>query len=402
MNNRIKLIISGIIFLTNSALYAENIILNDGSIVKGKIESRDNVSILITAEGTDQKQTIMVNNILKIITKPIYIEKVVIHKKDGISAEGFIVDYDDSGYTLRGNLINPEEVTILKQDVLYIDSRLNPVNIAVESTAGNILIKWSNPGVDVKGYRVYFKLKADAAYKLSGETDKKEYNITGLDNATGYEFLITSLTNDGFESLPGKAVILNTNEQTADKPESVSKQNIPGDDNSTKISGSKDSEFKVDFGYAVPTGSFADLFDSGYYGLISLISNNGHMFGLSYGIQTGFYTFSSGNHYKNFNYNDFYAIPVIIDAGYKFIFFKNLSLEPSIGLGYCFAGMDYKDQNNISVSSKEITPIIKAGLSISYLFANINVGLGVYYSDIIESDTQLNSIMLNLSAGHMF
>lgn len=468
MKNLVKSLISaGIVFMYSSALFAEYIILKNGTVIKGKIESSDQSSAVI-AETTGEKKILTPDAIDKIITKPLYLEKLIIYKTDKTSFEAYCVDYDQNSYTFRKELKNSDELKIPAGEILYFESKLAPSGLAPEMKYGAVNLKWSDVNEKIKTYRVYNRKKGDAAYTLSGETDKPEYIIQGLESGTEYEILVRSVTQNGFESFPGKALSLTTVNLPPDRPGAVTEKFSSGSEIAITWGASKDKdgivkgynvytksgsgyekigstdkteysyrvknplagaafmvkafddkglesdgaesgifsvnyyEVKAEFGYLTASGDLADLFSSGYCGILSFTLNNYYMHGLTFGAETGYYTFSKGKEFETFDYQSFYAIPLMVKAGYRYAFMENFFFEPSIGLGYTYAGLEYKDEAGGSVSKTEFTPIVKAGVSVSYVFNNINAGAGVYYTDIIEADAHLSSIMVSLGAGYMF
>ena len=469
MNKTIRFLVLSAILLFSVNANADYIILNDGTIIKGKIESSDQTSAVIVKEGTTEKVTITSDKINKKITKPVLLEKLTIYKTDNTVLDAYCVDYDQSFYTFRKEINNPDEIIIPVKDVLFISSRLNPPNITFESAPGTVKLKWASANEKIKLYRIYYKKKTVTPYMLAGESDKNEYIIQNLEAGTDYEVIVRSVTEDGFESFPGKAASFTTVNLPPDKPGSVSKKDVPGSNNfiltwnrskdrdgsvkgyniykksgsgyvkagtsdTTEYTGKKSSpaviqkyqikavddkglesdgvesesfyikyyEVKADIGYLIPSGDLADLFGSGFSGLLSFSVNNYFLYGLTFGLETGCYTFGSGKKFENYTYESFYAVPLLMNGGYKFVFIDSIVVEPSIGLGYCFAGIKYKGAEGENISSTEFTSIVKAGVSVSYVMGKMNAGAGVYYSDIIESEKQLGSIMISLSAGYMF
>jgi len=468
MKIRIKFYLFLVLFLTNN-LYADYLILNNGNTIKGKIESSNQINTIIINDDTGEKQIIPIQHIQKTIIKPIYIEKLSIHKTDKTIIEAYCVDYNQTSYTMRKELNSSEEIVISLQDILYVGTKLNPINITSEIKESSILLKWSAPHNLINSYKIYHKTNTETEYKLSGVTDKTEYLVEGLTGNTEYTFLIRSITDEGFESLPGKPINITTLNSQPDKPGTIiRKESTANDEIITNWGPSKDSDgtiqgyniylksgseykkiastekkeysfniknpltqitlqikaiddknlesegieseafyiqyydIKADIGYLIPSGELADLFDSGLSGLLSFNVNNYYIYGLSLGMQSGYYTYNSGKKFNNYNYQSYTVIPLIVNTGYKYFLGEKLYLEPSVGFGYSYAELEYKDGNNKTISSNEFTPIIKAGMSISYNIEDFNIGLGVYYSDIIESEANLSSIMINLSYEYMF
>ena len=463
----IKFYILSALLLITSSIYADYLILNDGSIIKGKIESSDQASVIIIKASKNQKQTVQMRNIQMIITKPLYLEKLTVYKTDRSTVSGYCVDYDESVYTIRKKINRPEKLRILKKDILYSDSKLNPENVASSTADDSIKLKWTSPVEAVKSYRIYFKTKNETDYGLSGETDKMEYLIAGLEGSTKYDIMITSVTTDGFESLPGKPIEISTTNRPSFKPgcvfmketslidDSITatwRQSSDGQvkgyniyhktnddyiksentDKTEYITGIKGTQTKQSFfikafdnkslespgtfsepysidyieikckaGYLFSSGDFSDLFDSGLAGLISISTDNYYQHGPSVGAETGFYYFNNGKNYKNFSYNRFYAVPLMIDLGYSYTFYDNFFIEPSLASGYSFVGIEYKDENG-SVSSIEFTPVVKAGFSLSHIIDNMDMGCVISYILIIEKNTQAGFTMLELNAGYMF
>lgn len=469
MKNTIKFIaVSALLFFSANSK-AEYLILNDGTVIKGKIDSSDQTSVVILKDGAVEEQTVDAISISKRISKPLHIEKLKIYKTDNTSVEAYCVDYDQTFYTFRKELNRTDEIKIPVKDILYFDSKLAPLNISAGQAKGAIHLKWTSSGAETKSFRIYYKRKSDASYISAGETAKEEFVIQGIESGTEYELLVRSSTSENFESFPGKAILLATVNQPPDKPGAVSRKDtgnsnaivltwgksadsdgsvkgyniyrksgkdydkagssenteysygiknpVPGqsfmirafDDKNLESEGAESENFfvkyyevRADLGYLTASGDLADLFDTGICGLLTFSLNNYYLYGLSLGFQTGYYAFSSGKEFEHFSYRSFYAVPLLANAGYRYSITDYIYLEPSIGLGYCYAGIEYKDELDRSVSSTEFTPMVKAGISASWILNNINIGIGVYYSDIIESDAQLASIMIGLGAGYMF
>jgi len=453
--------------MSSSAVFAELVLLKDGTVINGKIESTDQSTVVIV-ESTGEKKTLTPDTIAKVITKLLYIEKLKVYKTDNTSFYAYCVDYDLNTYTFLKDLTNAEELKIPAGEILYFESKLTPVGLTSEMKEGTVNLKWSDVNEKIKSYRVYNRKKGDAEYTLSGETDKAEYSIRGLESGTEYEILVRSMTQDGFESFPGKAFSVTTINLPPDRPGIVTEKSSSGreivitwgeskdkdgtvkgyniykksgtgyekigstdkteynckvknplaghsfmikafDDKGLESEGRASGtysvryyEVKTDIGYLTASGDLGDLFGAGYCALLLFSINNYYINGLSLGVQTGYYTFSSGREFKNYNYQGFYAVPFMVNAGYRYGFMERFTVEPSLGLGYTFAGLEYKDETGASVSETEFTPIVKAGVSLLYNLDKINISAGVFYTDIIETDAHLSSIMVSLGAGYMF
>ncbi len=446
-------------------LYADYLFLKDGTHKKGKIENRNTISVVFNREGSAEKETIPIYLIHRIVAKPLVFDKVIIHKKDNAKIVGWLVDYDDKSYTFRNEQNMNSEFHIDVNDVLFFETAITPRGITGKSTTSCISLQWKEPEQKVQSYRIYFKTREQELFQIAGNTNKTEYDISGLKGNTAYCVIVKSLNSEGFESLPGKILDSSTLNNPPSKPgeirSSINKRIIslswnPSNDSDGKVMGyaiyrcagdecekvstinksevsytmknlalnnrfsikaiddvnteseaSTTEDLYVQYlnisasaGYVSPIGEFGKLYGMGMGASLTFSLNNYLFYGLVIGAEAGYYSFNSGNDYKNTTYNEFTAAPMIVYSGYRLLFVDSIIVEPMMGAGYCYAMMTYNISNQ-KYSEAEITPVVKAGMNILYVRGVLSAGIGLYYSRILENKQTWSMMMLNIGAGLM-
>jgi len=139
--------------MSSSAVFAELVLLKDGTVINGKIESTDQSAVVIV-ESTGEKKTLTPDTIARVITKPLYIEKFKVYKTDNTSFAAYCVDYDQNNYTFLKDLTNAEELKIPAGEILYFESKLTPAGLTSEMKEGVVNLKWSDVNEKIKSYKV--------------------------------------------------------------------------------------------------------------------------------------------------------------------------------------------------------------------------------------------------------
>jgi hypothetical protein len=448
-----------------SHLFADYIFMKDGTFKKGRIEERHENSIVFMSEGSQEKATIKADKIRRIVQKPLVYDKVMIHKNETTKAEGWLVDYDENGYTFRTDQNKDDEFHISMNEVLFFETAITPKNVTGKTTTTNIQLQWSEPETKVQSYKIYYKLKGTGLFQTAGDAKTTNYTITGLKGNTSVDIIVKSVTSEGFESLPGKALKISTLNSPPSKPgeirTSIDKRIVSiywkkSDDDDGSIKGysiyhgnrtSKEkleNTNKLEFSYLInnpanrnqftiraiddmeaesepaitdeiylhyfyisagaefvsPMGGFSNLYDAGWGMIISTSVNNYLLYGLTFGVEAGYYSLNSGKYFNNNDYNSITLIPFIIYGGYKINIFDRITLEPSVGIGYCYAAMDYINSKN-KVKDSEITPYYKTGLRFLHQWGSISAVFGLFYSGILEKDKTWNLLIVNMGIGWM-
>ncbi len=466
MKNLISFLIVSVLIFSTQILNADYLILKDGTHLKGSIVNTNKDFTSIKSDGSEV-QEVPTPNILKVIRKPLYLEKLKIYKSDNTVFDAYCVDYDPHSYTFLKELTDDKDIVVPASEIMYFESALNPSNISFKLSTASVSIKWESPVKSVKSYRVYFRKKGEDNLDLARETEKLQFVLENLIGGLEYEFLVRSVNDDGFESFPGRSVSFTTINQPPTRPGPISIKKSSGKDillswgksqdidgtvdyynvytktgsSSKQIGKTKETKYnysprslfqrhifsikaednagleseerfsdpysskyysvRLEAAYLQPSGDLEHLFDPGKALLITATMNNYYMHGLSIGLQGGYYSFTSGKQLGVNSYDSYYAVPLMVYGGYKFGISETIYVEPSISSGFCFAGLEYKN-NGISRTATAYNPIIKAGIAAVYVIDNIEFGAGLYYSSILESNARLNSMLMSLSAGYMF
>lgn len=112
----LSIIISGAV-----SLYAEAFFLKDGSIIEGKVLSETDDGVTIITPGK-LKTEISRDLIIRKATGDSFKKPVYILKKDGGVIKGYIVEEGSEGIMVRKELASPDELKILKGDVVRVSS----------------------------------------------------------------------------------------------------------------------------------------------------------------------------------------------------------------------------------------------------------------------------------------
>ncbi|MFH0977196.1 MAG: fibronectin type III domain-containing protein [Spirochaetota bacterium] len=210
---KISLLIFFFFIMANTA-FAEYVFLRDGSIVKCKIESE--TAATITARLADGKQmTISPKNVIRILYTELYMGKIFINKTDGTVIEAYMVDEDQTTYTLRKELYKPQEFIIKRDEVLFT-TRKNPSGLIGKAKDDRIEITWKAPYTPVNNYKVYFRSTGE--FKLHGTTGSTSYTLKGLRGSTHYTIKVTAIDKQGDESLPTNEFKIKTENKPPDSP----------------------------------------------------------------------------------------------------------------------------------------------------------------------------------------
>jgi hypothetical protein len=111
-------IVTFISVLSETAVFAEFIYLNDGQVLQGKIVSEDTKEIVV--ETKFQKRTIRRDDVLRIMYGERKMEKVFLLMNDGTLRNGFKVDEDATQIFMRDTEDSPKEYTIPKSQIKQI------------------------------------------------------------------------------------------------------------------------------------------------------------------------------------------------------------------------------------------------------------------------------------------
>ena len=99
-------------------------------------------------------------------------------------------------------------------------------------------------------------------------------------------------------------------------------------------------------------------------------------------------------------------IPVTIEVGYAFDFFRGLYISPVMSGGYSYNTMNYTHlTGSISTdysTNHEFEPIIQGGLHAGYVAGGVAAKIGFLYATIFEKTEKLNLYIMNAGLGMVF
>ena len=238
-------------------------------------------------------------------------------------------------------------------------------------------IKWdeaADPDGGVKKYRLY-GVKNNKKEKIA-EIKKRDYEILNFDAYDKIELVAVDNTND--ESEPVKIT----------KPEQISIGFSPG--------------------IILPIGKFAKMAKTGYGGTFTFIQNNVLFSDFETGLSVGCYYMEGKNllDEKNKIYETLFFAPLCLSAGYNLMLKETFSIKPVISAGGAYLDVKYKDAMDAGDPDKKLRvfePVIKAGISVSYMLSeSFSFSAGCEYGVIIEKSGILNFAVLNAGAVYSF
>lgn len=191
--------------IISTALSAETVFLNDGSIIKGKVYEETDKFIKVSP-GDGEKITIKRKDLLRIIYTDMYIGRVKIKKRDGSVFEAFIVDEDRDSYIFRWKLEKNDEFTLPRSEILQI-SRLEPSSLKAETLKDRVNLTWESPFSKIKEYRIYIN-SGDGKYILAAVSNNEKCTLFGLKEDVPYTIIVRAVDIDGFESEPSNELNL--------------------------------------------------------------------------------------------------------------------------------------------------------------------------------------------------
>jgi hypothetical protein len=187
---------------------AEHVFLKNGQIIDCRIIGDANTSITIR-DKNNKVETIARNQIQRINYTDIDLEKKYIQFRDGKGYSAYIVDEDQTSYTLRKELNNPDEFSVKRRDILFIADR-NPSGLKGTASTTGISLSWLPSYDPVKKYNIYIKKKSDAKYELGASTASDSHMLENLKSNTTYMVIVKSIDLENKESPPSNEITVTT------------------------------------------------------------------------------------------------------------------------------------------------------------------------------------------------
>ena len=132
-----------VILFSSQNLYAESFFLRNGNIIEGVITGEDDSAIRVRIPAGDDKK-IARKDIMRVLVHDRYKYKQYLTKTDGSRIEGYIVDEDNSSYTLRSELNSPAELKISRNKVEVLSTKKNPERFTAPPVYSSVFIKDGN------------------------------------------------------------------------------------------------------------------------------------------------------------------------------------------------------------------------------------------------------------------
>ena len=198
------------------SLLAEMVFMKDGSIIEGSIVS-DSANYVVMKKKSGGNEDIDRKKILRIFYGTLNKSKLYVQKRDGNNFVAFLVDEDRDVYVFRKELYKPDEITVLKKDVLFMSEK-NPSALKGEASSYSVALSWLSPFGQVKNNKIYIKTGKGDKYKLIGTTGDNNITISGLDSQKNYFFIVRAVDDTGQETNPSNEIQVTTKSSPPDSP----------------------------------------------------------------------------------------------------------------------------------------------------------------------------------------
>jgi fibronectin type 3 domain-containing protein len=196
--------------------------MKNGSMLDGKILSDRNQTLVVRRADNGMSETVRRSDILRIIYTDLYLGKVYIRMANGEIRPGYIVDEDAKQYTVRSNITKIEEYKIPRSKVMFV-ARSNPMDLNGIATTMEIILRWVEPFVPGKKYRVYLRENTTPTFSMISEQTAKHIKIRNLRGDTKYTMYVTAIDAQGVESFPSEQITISTLNTPPRSPRGVTK-----------------------------------------------------------------------------------------------------------------------------------------------------------------------------------
>ena len=120
-----QFILSTLLVLMVTPLFADAVFMKDGSLIEGTIESEDDARVTLVGKS-GIKMEIPTKNAIRAVRGKDYQKRYTIKKTDGTELKAHIVSEERSEYICRPKLDSPREITLSKGEVAeVVDARGN-------------------------------------------------------------------------------------------------------------------------------------------------------------------------------------------------------------------------------------------------------------------------------------
>ncbi|MBN1533112.1 MAG: hypothetical protein JXA20_10655, partial [Spirochaetes bacterium] len=155
----------------------------------------------------------------------------------------------------------------------------------------------------------------------------------------------------------------------------------------------------------LPIGRFAEMFDSGGGGMVTLYTGNMPVQNLQFGLSVGFLALEGTDDRYRFSY----LVPLLVQAGYVFHLSDQLSLTPTIRGGGAAIGLEYLSRGPMGTSllaeqeEEGFEAMMTAGLALRHqVTRSVSVRLGVDFGMIYEEGDPMLFVQCQLGVGYTF
>jgi hypothetical protein len=106
-------------------------------------------------------------------------------------------------------------------------TRTNPADLVGKAGADRIELKWSPPFQAPRRYKVYLK-SGEGDFKIAKEPGSPAATLEELKSNTRYRVKVTTVDNEGAETLPSNIIEVTTKNYPPTRPGNLSLPKIPG------------------------------------------------------------------------------------------------------------------------------------------------------------------------------
>jgi len=187
----------------SSYAFAEFVFVKSGQVIEGKIVE-DRARSIIVLKSDKTRVEVKRGDVLRINYTQMYTGKFSIMKVNEQVFDAFIVDEDQSSVTFRTEWDKPVEFTLSRDSILFMTKK-NPTSLQCKVIDDSVRLNWNAPFMKVDFYNVYYREKGGEFVK-AGDTSGKGFTMDDLTRDAVYEFYVTAVDEEGYESLPSKEV----------------------------------------------------------------------------------------------------------------------------------------------------------------------------------------------------
>jgi len=170
----------------------------------------------------------------------------------------------------------------------------------------------------------------------------------------------------------------------------------------------EDSVLEFYPGVICPLGKFGDMAETGYGGMVTFSKSNQSFNGSILGVEAGFYYLPGKDMTldEQVNYNNHLIFPLLVQFGYSYEIFTDLSVVLSASPGCAWVRAKYTDQYRLAENKKTsifFDLFIKAGLSLEYRFHDFfSITAKGEYGTLLETNEPLQFVMVSIGAKYEF